>query len=141
MDVGTIAEGSTPALLAASAAQCIRAASAAAAPQEACGLLFGQDGAILEASVAENVAAEPHRFFEIDPAHLFDAHRRARAGPLSIVGCWHSHPGGGAVPSVADRDGVADPGWLWLIEADGLLTAWLPLAQGFQQVALEEAHP
>lgn len=140
MHVGTIAEGSTPVRLAAAAAACIRAASAAAAPQEACGLLFGRGDRIEAATVAANVAAKPRRFFEIDPAHLFDAHRRAREGPLALLGCWHSHPGGRAVPSRADHAGVADPGWLWLIEAGGRIAAFRPTREGFQQVALAESH-
>jgi proteasome lid subunit RPN8/RPN11 len=138
MHVGMIGEGSTPVALAAAAAACIRSASAAARPQEACGLLFGRNGTIEAASIARNVAAEPTRFFEIDPAHLFEAHRRARQGPLCLLGCWHSHPGGRAIPSRADRDGVADLGWLWLIEARGEIAAWRPAAEGFQQVALTE---
>jgi proteasome lid subunit RPN8/RPN11 len=138
MDVGTIAEGSSPVALGSTAAARIRAASAAALPNEACGLLFGDARAILEASVARNVAADPKRRFEIDPAHLFEAHRRARAGPLALIGCWHSHPDGEAVPSAVDREGVADPGWLWLVAAGGAIRGWRPSPTGFAPVALVE---
>lgn len=106
---------------------------------EACGLLFGSDGLIAEASVARNVAADPARRFEIDPAHLFDAHRRSRAGPLRLLGCWHSHPNGRAEPSRHDREGVGDEDWLWLIVAGGRITGWRPVAGGFAPVALEVA--
>jgi proteasome lid subunit RPN8/RPN11 len=141
MHVGTIGRCSTPVALGAAAAACIRSASAAARPQEACGLLFGRGGVIEMASVARNVAADPTRFFEIDPAHLFDSHRLARSGAFAILGCWHSHPAGSAVPSAADRDGVTEPGWLWLIESRGEIAAWRPVAEGFQLVALTEPAP
>lgn len=120
----------------AAALQMCRAA-AAAAPNEACGLLFGRaDSIIREASVAANVAADRRRRFEIDPAHLFEAHRRHRAGPDRLIGCWHSHPNADGTPSRHDRAGVSDMGWLWLIVASGKIHAWKPTADGFEPVAL-----
>lgn len=115
------------------------AAAAEAGGHEACGLLFGVEGRIVEASVAANVSGEPWHRFEIEPAHLFDAHRRDRAGPLRLIGCWHSHPNGRAQPSATDRAGVADMGWLWLIVADGRISAWKPDAAGFAPVALRDS--
>jgi desampylase len=104
---------------------------------EACGLLFGTADTIVEASIARNVAAEPSHRFEIDPAHLFEAHRRSRAGPLQLIGCWHSHPNGRAAPSRLDRAGVADDAWLWLIVAGGRIGAWQPIPGGFAKLALQ----
>jgi proteasome lid subunit RPN8/RPN11 len=106
---------------------------------EACGLLFGTAGTIVEATVARNVAAEPWHRFEIDPAHLFDAHRRSRAGPHALIGCWHSHPNGNAQPSRHDRAGVADTDWLWLIVAGGRIRAWRPVPDGFAELVLHAA--
>lgn len=117
----------------------MRSAAAAAAPHEACGLLFGAPDRIREATLAANVAAEPRRRFEIDPAHLFDAHRRSRAGPDRLIGCWHSHPNGKGAPSPLDREGVSDMGWLWLIVAEGRIHGWRPVADGFAAVALTES--
>lgn len=111
-------------------------ATAAAGGKEACGLLFGAAGWIRQASVAENIAAEPWHRFEIDPVHLFEAHRRSREGPERLIGCWHSHPNGRALPSRHDRAGVADMAWLWLIVAGGRITAWRPMAGGFEPVAI-----
>ena len=54
------------------------AEAARAAPAECCGLLLGRDGRISEARPAANVADNPLRRFEIDPAALFAAHREAR---------------------------------------------------------------
>lgn len=115
-------------------------AAAAVDPREACGLLFGvavADGlAIRSASVAANVAADPERFFEIDPAHLFAVQRAARSGGPRPVGVWHSHPQGPARPSAADRAGVTRADWVWLIVAGQELSAWRPDAEGFAPLGL-----
>ncbi len=117
-------------LLASPARRTLLAASRAAHPHEACGLLFGtREGASLEvasASVAANVAAEPRRRFEVDPAHLVAAQRAARHGGPAILGVWHSHPDGPARPSRADRAGVTDPDWVWIIVAPPVIAAFLP---------------
>lgn len=86
--------------------------------REVCGLLFGGSGRIDGFRPAANVAADPSTTFEIDPAALFAAHRAARAGGPSPVGCYHSHPHGPASPSARDVAG-ADPGQYWLILARG----------------------
>lgn len=136
MDVGSLSPGSTPVALSAAAAAVMHAEVRLRGNSEACGLLFGGAEAIHEATIARNVAAEPRTRFEIDPAHLFDAHRRSRAGPLRLIGCWHSHPNGNGEPSRHDRAGVSDESWLWLIVADGRIRAWRPTPRGFAEVAL-----
>lgn len=130
--------------LARAARQRIVTASHAAHPNEACGLLFGERSGrlvrVMQASVAGNVAPEPWHRFEVDPAHLFAAHRAAREGGPPILGVWHSHPQGSATPSRHDRDGVGDPQWLWLIAAPGphLAAHWPDPASptGFREAAL-----
>lgn len=110
-------------------------ASATVAPLEACGLLFGEPGRIVEASIARNVAEHPERHFEIDPQHLFDAQRKDRAGPMRLMGCWHSHPNGNPNPSQYDLEGAFDEDWLWLIVADGRISGWR--REGLRFVAVE----
>ena len=136
MHVGRIDPLSSPVVVNPAARRRMLAAAAAADPLEACGLLFGDGGHIDDASIARNIAAAPWHRFEIDPAHLFDGHRRGRAGPPYLLGCWHSHPGGSPLPSVEDRAGVHDPGWLWLIVAGGGLRGFRPSVAGFDEVAL-----
>ena len=97
--------------------------AAIAAPWEACGLLFG-DGAVRRASVTANVAADPARYFEIDPAALIAALRSERQGGERVMGYWHSHPSGDAAPSATDAAMAAPDGRLWLIVGGGVLTAW-----------------
>ena len=93
----------------------LRADCAQRMPLEACGLLLGDAGLIREARPAANVAANPARHFEIDPAVLFTAHRAQRAGGPDIVGCYHSHPEAPARPSSTDAERAFDVGWVWII--------------------------
>ena len=63
-----------------------------------------------------NVAAGTTRY-EIDPAdHI--ALRRALRGfepALLILGVYHSHPAGDAVPSASDLREAAYPDWMYMI--------------------------
>lgn len=82
---------------------------------EVCGLLLGRDGSIYEARPAANVAYDPARRFELDPAVLIAAHKAARAGGALILGHYHSHPGGDTRPSACDAAMAHADGALWLI--------------------------
>jgi desampylase len=105
-------------------------AAAAAHPLEACGLLLGEGTAIDLATHAANVAAHPATRFEIDPAHLLAAHRAARAGGPEILGYWHSHPSGTAMPSPIDA-AMADPdGRIWAIAAMGAIACFRAITDG-----------
>jgi proteasome lid subunit RPN8/RPN11 len=119
----------------------IRAAARAAMPLEACGLLVGPaEDRVSRLEPARNVAAEPARRFEVDPHELLALHRRLRGTPERLIGHWHSHPGGQAVPSACDREMVADPDMAWLIVAapDGPIRAWRPVADGFAEIPILE---
>ena len=111
-------------------AELIQRSAAEAAPQEACGLLFGENGAIEAANVAANVAQNPRTRFEIDPAALFAALRAERAGGPALAGYWHSHPSGDASPSATDAAMAAPDGRLWLIATGEAITAWQAVAKG-----------
>lgn len=108
----------------------IRRKSADCAPAEACGLLFGEGDAITGWQAAENVADMPETRFEIDPAALFAALRRERAGGPKIVGYWHSHPSGNADPSATDAAMAAPDGKLWLIAAGNEVRLWRAVESG-----------
>lgn len=101
---------------------------------ECCGLLLssGQNAVVDTHISARNVAGEPARYFEIDPAVLVAAHRTARAGGAVIRGCYHSHPAGPATPSPHDAAMAEPNGWLWLIlSGDGArIGLWRAVAQG-----------
>jgi desampylase len=119
----------------------IHRAAKAAAPDEACGLLFGTSKRIDRASIAANVAGDPRRHFEIDPVVLFAALKAERAGGERIAGYWHSHPSGDTHPSPTDAAMAVADGRLWLIAGGGEIALWRAVEAGavhdrFDPVAL-----
>lgn len=119
----------------------IVAAARAEPGREVCGLLLGTGNRIEEARPCRNVAADPARRFEIDPAALLAAYRQARAGGPAILGCYHSHPSGRAEPSACDAAAAAPNGWLWVIVAGEEVRGWRAVAKGswrgrFDEIAL-----
>lgn len=85
-------------------------------PREACGLLIGKDGQILDAIRSPNLAAGFDEFL-IDHALHLKIQRQVREKDLKIIGVYHSHPGGDSEPSFADISGATTPGLLWMITA------------------------
>lgn len=110
----------------------MRAAAAAAHPREACGLLLGEGARITAARETRNIHPAPHTHFEIDPQALIDAHRAARsgAGP-QVIGYFHSHPEGAAIPSATDRACAAGDRRVWAIVAGHDVKFWMDGEQGF----------
>lgn len=92
----------------------------AAFPNECCGLIEGvRDGeaaTALALHAGRNIAAAADRF-EIDPEDHFAALKAAHSGGRSLIGCYHSHPGGVARPSRTDLLGAGEEGFLWVIAA------------------------
>jgi proteasome lid subunit RPN8/RPN11 len=84
-------------------------------PIEACGLLFGDDHVIATAQPCSNIAADPARHFEIDPAQLLAAHKAMRSGGPQLIGHYHSHPVGDGLPSDTDAACARSDGSYWLI--------------------------
>ena len=103
------------------------AEAAAAGQYECCGLLLGRDGMIAATLPARNVAADPARSFEIDPALLLRTHREARALGQQVIGHYHSHPNGVGEPSKRDAARAVADGQIWIIVATGEITAWRAL--------------
>jgi desampylase len=97
---------------------------------EVCGMLFGTPDCVEGVQSALNVADNPAERFEIDPAALIAAHRKARAGGAALAGCYHSHPNGLREPSACDAEMALEAGWVWLIVAGGEVTAWRAVEGG-----------
>jgi proteasome lid subunit RPN8/RPN11 len=114
----------------------IRAIAAADPAREVCGLLLGQSAEVTDIVEAPNVAPDPSRHFEIDPAVQIAAMKSARAGGRRVLGCYHSHPTGRAKPSLTDLT-LAEPGTMWLILAGDDATAWQRDLDRFQQLSLD----
>ena len=104
--------------------------AADAGQNECCGVLRGRDRTVTAVEWAANVAADPSRNFEIDPAALIAVHKDARTGGVPLLGYFHSHPNGLARPSASDIAQAAPDGLIWLIIAGGVVTAWQPIAIG-----------
>lgn len=101
-------------------------------PLECCGLLLGQGERIDAARPADNVAPDPARHFEIDPAALLAAHKAARGGGPQVLGYFHSHPNGLARPSATDAKSAGHDGRIWAIVANGGITVWRDGPSGFE---------
>ena len=109
----------------------LHAEAVAAAPEECCGILLGCGALINQLRPTANLAANPQRHFEIDPQALIDAHRAARSGGPHVLGYYHSHPGGLAAPSAADREQSAGDSSVWAIVGKGVVTFWRDGEAGF----------
>ena len=103
--------------------------------EEVCGLLLGEGSQVTAILPAANVHAQADRFFEIDPAVLIAASRAARNGGPQVLGCYHSHPSGVAVPSATDAAMAAHDGKLWAIVADGVIGWWRDGESGFEALS------
>lgn len=118
-------------------------AEAAATPErEVCGLLFGvADEEVTTIRPCANVAADPAKTFEIDPASLIAAHKAQRSGGPVLIGCYHSHPNGAGEPSLRDRKAAGGKQRLWLIVADNRIRAWILEGDGtYEEVGIVPAY-
>jgi proteasome lid subunit RPN8/RPN11 len=114
----------------------------AEATREACGFLFGIAGErgveVRAVSRARNLAGMDDAFV-LDPGDVVRAERDARASGLELVGFWHSHPHGAAMPS-ADDERAAWPGHLCVIVGLGgtpSIRAWRCVAGRLVESRLE----
>lgn len=128
------------------AAQQIRDHARRDHPREACGLLLGRGDRIEAAVASANVAAEPGREFEIDPALLLRCHREARGGGPAVLGWYHSHPNGRAEPSAMDAERAVEDGKIWLIVAGNRLNAFRSIEGGaivgrFEELSVTTTQP
>ncbi|EGD59384.1 metal-dependent protease [Novosphingobium nitrogenifigens DSM 19370] len=104
-------------------------------PFEACGLLLGEGSTIATARPTANVAPDPARHFEIDPASLIAAYREARGTGPAVLGHFHSHPTGLARPSETDAAMATRDGRIWAIVANGDIGFWRDAPSGFEPLS------
>lgn len=90
-------------------------------------VIAGAGDIVAAVELAQNVAADPARHFEIDPAALISAGKDVRSGGIPVLGFFHSHPNGVAAPSSTDVAHAAPDQHIWLIIADRSITAWQPV--------------
>ncbi|MEP2988877.1 MAG: M67 family metallopeptidase [Parasphingorhabdus sp.] len=101
-----------------------------AAPEECCGLLFGDDGRVSDYELTTNIAHAPEQHFEIDPVSLISAEREMRGKGPAILGYFHSHPTGDVNPSETDAKSAAPDDRIWLILNGNDSVAWRAVQDG-----------
>jgi proteasome lid subunit RPN8/RPN11 len=74
----------------------------------------GSGGSIDEAVPTRNLSSDPSRF-RVDPQEHINTNRRLRGTPRAVIGAYHSHPHGPAVPSRRDLAEAYYPEFVWLI--------------------------
>lgn len=111
----------------------------AAPDMEICGLLLGSADAVESVVPAANMAPDPSRHFELDPAILLASHRAERQGGPAVIGHYHSHPSGQPVPSRTDAACAAPDGSLWLIATMRQARLWIAQGDEAGQVHFVEA--
>jgi len=83
-------------------------------PNEACGLLAGNEKTVENHFVMANVDSSPEHF-SFDPVQQFQVLRTARKAGQKIIASYHSHPSTPARPSQEDIRLAYDPDILYLI--------------------------
>lgn len=106
-------------------------------PKEACGILLGLNNRVNRLWPAKNVHEKPITNFEIDPQTLIDVHREMRDQDEEILGYFHSHPKGLAMPSVVDQDRALRNNLLWAIKAPEQIRIWRDAHDGFVELPFE----
>lgn len=86
--------------------------------REVCGLLLGKGRQVIAILPTYNVARDPDKEFEVDPAQLISAHKNERAGGPKVIGHYHSHPNGLSEPSKTDQAMIRSAGEIWIIVAN-----------------------
>ena len=83
-------------------------------PNEACGLLAGDEWGVRKVYCLPNADGSPVAY-TIDPIGHFDALTDAERNGWNLIGAFHSHVNAPAHPSPTDVRGAAEPDWVWLV--------------------------
>jgi proteasome lid subunit RPN8/RPN11 len=88
-------------------------------PYETCGIIYGsEDNGTVTADgfeLVRNVSPTPDIAFAFHPADWIEAYFRAQKNQRVIVGLFHSHPLGSAVPSLSDSQGYIPWCTYWIV--------------------------
>jgi proteasome lid subunit RPN8/RPN11 len=105
------------------AAEALIAHARGDAPLECCGLLIGQPWLIDRAVPAANLKRSATSYL-IEPADHFAAIRAARSEGQAVIGGYHSHPRGPAIPSETDLRESAGADFLYVIACPADRGGW-----------------
>ena len=81
-------------------------------PNECCGILAGQEGAVVKTYRMTNVEASPFRF-SMDPGELVRVDGEAGDNGWDLLAIYHSHTGSEAYPSDTDVRIAGGTAELW----------------------------
>lgn len=89
-------------------------------PVECCGFVLGEisgDGAVTANGIAvvRNAAARPEAAFRFEPDDYVRVYGETQKNRRNVVGFFHSHPAGDAVPSSEDGQGMSGSGTYWIV--------------------------
>ena len=110
-----------------SQAKALEQLARAGAPEEVCGVLFGYGAEVVEVLPVLNVAENRRSAYRLDERVFVKAMFAAEKRGLSLVGFYHSHPDGLAMPSQTDIRQSNYPDALHLIiglAGEPTTTAW-----------------
>ena len=96
-------------------------------PYEACGVLIGTmgDSTIVEKVLPITNVLCTQTSFELDPLQFYDAWNDAEKSSKEIVGIYHTHPFSSAIPSLWDRETMANFASIWLIAGTNGMRAYV----------------
>lgn len=116
-------------------AKALKALACAGAPEEVCGLLLGQGSEVVALVPVPNVAENRRTAYKMDERLFVQEMFAAEKRGLSMIGFYHSHPDGVALPSQTDIRYAHYPDALYLIiglAGEPVMTAWR-LAHGLAE--------
>lgn len=91
-------------------------------PYESCGVIYGNEaeGKIYadDFNLVRNVSSSPVNSFSFHPEDWISVYYHAQKNQRNIVGLFHSHPRGSAIPSLSDDQGYIPWGTYWIISFD-----------------------
>lgn len=71
-------------------------------PNEACGVLLGDQNEVKQIVPLLNIAVSPRNSYRIDDRSLVQTFFNAKRTGLAVMGFYHSHPKGDPIPSQTD---------------------------------------
>ncbi len=109
------------------------------APEEACGLLGGVGGRVLGVYPVENALHSPLAY-SMEPQAQVETMMLIEELGWDLLGIFHSHPAGPAIPSQTDVRQAYYPESLTVILAPGRDRAWQARAFRIDEGRVEEAQ-
>jgi proteasome lid subunit RPN8/RPN11 len=83
--------------------------------EETCGLIGAINGSATTVYSVENITAEKHRLFAMNPAKQIAAIKQMRDKDETLFAIYHSHPCSPAEPSLLDMQQAGYPDAVYLI--------------------------